>query len=291
VVKFMIPEGPAADDGRPTRPANPATIDKLAIVRAYLQAFAIACSNNQPFFFIDGFAGPGIDRVKTSGELLWGSPLIAAQSRPSFAKILAVDLDPAVVEVLRERVAPFGNVVVERGDANVDLVDLMGKHIPTTRPATCLLDPAKMNLQMDTIRRVATFRTIPGRLTELLVLFPTAMTLWRMMPTDGRPPMAEATIDALFGTEEWRAVWARWEGTVTTNRGELYNPLRELYLEQFRRLGYPFVDTREIRAGGQHGPLRYELVFASTNATGASIGSWCFANTYRTKRNLRLFDP
>lgn len=288
--KYEIPVGPDVDDGMPVRVAgSTATVDKLAILRGYVQGFAQACKRYQPFYFVDGFAGPGLDRIRDSDRLMWGSPLIAAQARPAFEKVLAMELDPKMVAALQSRAARFGNLVVEQGDTNESLVSFMGAHIPRNRPVLCLLDPAKMNLRMETVRAVARFRSHQTNRTELIILFPSHMSVWRMFPTQGADALAEGTLTELFGTDAWRDPWNA-ERQRFISRLQLRERLLDLYLQQLRDLGYKHVETREVRDRGRIGKKLYDLVFATTNDAGRNIMKWCFSNIYEARRAPTLFD-
>jgi hypothetical protein len=61
-------DGTLADDGLLAREAGSWTADKLAILRCYLPAFGLACSGKtKRWNFADGFAGPGVNRMRDSG--------------------------------------------------------------------------------------------------------------------------------------------------------------------------------------------------------------------------------
>ena len=59
--------------------------------------------------FVDLFAGPGRARIRDTGEIIDGSPLIALKhSEAPFTKVILCDLDEENVAALRKRVQPFG---------------------------------------------------------------------------------------------------------------------------------------------------------------------------------------
>ncbi len=103
------------DDGLPVRDAGVWTEDKLAIVRDYLRAFGRACSKKAPtFYFADGFSGPGINRIRDTAELVPGSPLLALESEPQFAKCLLMDLGERNIQTMEARSARYGEGALVR---------------------------------------------------------------------------------------------------------------------------------------------------------------------------------
>jgi three-Cys-motif partner protein len=59
------------------------TKDKLKILTSYLPAYLTATTSTLERFYIDGFAGPGLNRLASTGELVDGSPLIALDALAS----------------------------------------------------------------------------------------------------------------------------------------------------------------------------------------------------------------
>ncbi len=67
-----VPAVPS-DDGLLLRDSGPWVKDKLAIVSCYLDGFARASSKRaQQWYFVDGFAGPGVNKISETNELVWG---------------------------------------------------------------------------------------------------------------------------------------------------------------------------------------------------------------------------
>jgi hypothetical protein len=145
------------DDDLEVRPAGLWTADKLAIVRYYLPGFANACAKAKTFHFVDGFAGPGVNLI--AEERVAGSPLIALETPPAFAKCLLMDANERVVNTLQARTASYGDrAVVERGDCNADLLPLMQRHLGGWDPALVLLDPEGCELSWEAVQGIASFR-------------------------------------------------------------------------------------------------------------------------------------
>lgn len=275
------------DDGLLAREAGSWTTDKLAILRCYLPAFGRACRKAGRWNFADGFAGPGLNRMRDTGELVQGSPLIALNAEPAFNKCLFVDWGEQESEALRQRVQPYGGrAVVERADVNRDLVRLMQERLDPRQPCLVLLDPEGPNLEWSTVEAVSNFRV--GRYkTEVLILFPTHMGFVRMLPTESNEPIAGEKLDTMFGTHEWYEIWQRKKG-FSINKQQAIDKYVELYEEQLERLGYQWTMNRLIRSRGKLGKKQYHLVFATDNEAGFEIMNHCFSTVYEAKQQSLL---
>lgn len=76
------------DDGLPVRSSGSWALAKLDYLARYMDAFVNAVSDKpwRAMHYLDLFAGPGKCRVRQSGEVHLGSPLIALKARPAFAR-------------------------------------------------------------------------------------------------------------------------------------------------------------------------------------------------------------
>lgn len=106
--------------------------------------------------YIDLFAGPGRARVRETGDVVPGSPLIALEhDRVPFTKAFLCEMDPQNVTALQARTAPWGDrAVVLAGDCHQS-VDRIVKELPSGLHLV-LIDPFKMEqLVFDTIVKLA----------------------------------------------------------------------------------------------------------------------------------------
>lgn len=282
------PQAPS-DDGLLMRDSGPWAKDKLAIVACYLNAFARACSRKaQQWYFVDGFAGPGINKITQTNELVWGSPLLGLKTIPPFHQCVFMDYGRAEAEALRARTAFAGSrATVALGDVNSDLVPLMGDILDRRAPCLCLLDPEGTELKWTTIEGLAGFRRGP-RKAELLILLPTNTGFIRMLPLEAElPDWAARQMTSMYGDERWRDIWLeRRAGKIES--GKATTEYVRLYAQRLRELGYSFVLDREIRSGGRHGQLLYFLIFATDHDAGERIMDHCFDTAYGEKE-LTLF--
>lgn len=285
------------DDGLPVRESGQWAKDKLAIIECYLDAFATACSKKaRSWHLVDGFAGPGINKIRETGELVWGSPMLGVRTAPAFNRCLFMDAGREESETLSERTADFRDrVVVRQGDVNGDLPSAMYELLDRRAPILCLLDPEGAELGWETVEALSRFRVGKYK-TEMLILFPTHTGFIRMLPVEGEPePWAAAKLDYIYGTNRWRRIWrARQRNEISTDQATtLYVGL---YRDRLAELGYPseLVLDREVRRGGRRGQLFYFLIFATTHDRGREIMDHCMDTGYqqpslfRTERPKRL---
>jgi three-Cys-motif partner protein len=50
------------------------------------------------WLYIDAYAGPGLHLLKTTGDMVEGSPLIAVNTNPPFSEYHFIDADPRRAE-------------------------------------------------------------------------------------------------------------------------------------------------------------------------------------------------
>jgi three-Cys-motif partner protein len=265
------------DDGLLIRSAKPWVRDKLGILERYLDQYSWICSRRTPaWYYVDAFAGPGINQIETIGVLMWGSPLLALRVQPPISRCLLIDSNRRAVSALTKRVEPFGDrAIVERGDCNVDLLRLMEAQVNRRGPCLCLLDPEGMEVDWVTIEALANFRR--GRFrTELLILFDDD-GVGRVMPTWTIDPANESRIRRFWRNDRWRAVLERRQKMELTWSQVRFAYL-EIYVQDLHALGYEHVLTRQIRSRGREGAIQYHLVFATDNKAGLDRMDWCFKN-------------
>src|SRR5258706_6274621 len=125
---FDLP--PPVDDGLLTPEVGSWSIDKHHFLRRYVDAFTTAMREKRwsGLHYIDLFASAGIERIKDSGALEWGSPLIAAQAPHRFARLHLCELKKNRFEALQARVGRFqheGEPQLIMGDANAVAAQVM----------------------------------------------------------------------------------------------------------------------------------------------------------------------
>jgi len=281
----ILAELKVEDDGLPARPIGIWSLEKLATLLLYFQAFTRACGKAGGGYYVDGMAGPGICRLRGAPSPYYacGSPLIALRTQPQFQRCSFLEIDQRKVDALRARVASYGQrAAVYQGDANSELGRLVHDQVPALAPCFCFLDPQGIELSFETISAVA--RT-PGRRRkpELLVLFPLRMALLRLL-TVSRPVPArtEERLHAAFGGQEWLEIYdARRNGQITAETAQ--KGYLTVYCDKVRALGYASVEAKGIvapRALGLRRQEMYHLIFATDHPRGADIMRDVFQRPY-----------
>ena len=106
---------------------------------------------------------------------------------------------------------------------------------------------------------------------ELLVLFPTG-PLKRRLPQAGKPAAPEAlcqTVDRLFGSASWRAIYQDQRSGITTGEPSWSSLNANQYRLQLSTLGY--ADTFAIEVRNTRGVVVYHMVFATSSEAGRRI--------------------
>ena len=258
------------DDGLPMRPAGPWAADKLDYLARYINVFETSMRNKWKVrYYIDLLSGPGKNRVRESGQVLLGSPLIALTTQHPFTHYIFVDNSPENTAALQQRcsVSPYvDRVTILTGDCNT-LVDQIVAQIQPVRKESlnlAFLDPEGMELQWSTVEKLARLPRM-----DLIINYPQGglnRCIKRVFETN--PP---TEVDHFFGGVEWREIYAKYQ------RGQLPEGLHfhllDLYKSNLEKLGYQVrrdVDTGDsplIRNAQRQAPL-YRLLFASKHPLG-----------------------
>jgi three-Cys-motif partner protein len=205
--------------------------------------------------FIDLFAGPGVVRVRETGEIRDGSPMVAFRHREApFTRLVFCDLDPENVGALRARTAPAGSrVSLVEGDCN-EQIDHIATLVPEHGLNIALVDPfALQALKFSTLKRLAAFKRM-----DLVIHFPTGDIKRNL----GQNEKTKRWLDEALGTDEWAT-----KGPSTTDVALLIDVLKR----QLGALGYQSQNVRsEPIKNSQNVPLYY-LVYASKNDRGDRI--------------------
>lgn len=260
---------------------------KLDIVRDYAQAYSqiLAKQPALKHVYVDAFAGAGIHQLKTTGELVPGSPLNALAVDPPFRELHLIDLDGAKVANLHQLVGERKDVFIYEGDSNQILQERVFPRIrfEDYRRGLCLLDPYGLTLDWGVISTAARMKTI-----EIFLNFPimdmNRNTLWSN--PSGVAPEDLTRMNAFWGDESWRDDLYAQQGNLFGQPDLVKSGGNREIVTSFRRR------LREV-AGFQEVPepipmrnsknaIVYYLFFASQNAIGARIARHLFQK-YRNK--------
>jgi three-Cys-motif partner protein len=255
---FELP--PPLEDGLFTPEVGSWSIHKHHFLRRYVDAFTTSMRRKRwsGLHYIDLFASAGLERIKDSGALEWGSPLIAAQAPHPFARLHLCELDKNRFEALQARIGRFQHRAEPQlimGDANV-VVSQVTASLPPRSLSLAFLDPHGLHLNFDTLRVLSRHKV------DLIIFFPDhldALRNWEAV-YHGNP---NSNLDRVLGTATWRE---RLNATAKSNWAQA---LSDLYVDQIRSLGYTHFEAERISL--PTGRFLYKLVFCSTSDVGAKI--------------------
>jgi three-Cys-motif partner protein len=231
--------------------------DKHVFLTKYLNAFTTSMKGKWGSLnYIDLFAGEGIKRLRDSGCLEWGSPLIAANAKHPFDGIHVCEKNKRKYEALQKRLGPIRpDAQILYGDAN-RMVDKIIEKIPQNSLSLAFLDPYGLHLDYSTLEKLA------QRRADLIIFFPDhldALRNWEKYYL--RNP--SSNLDRCLGKgADWRSI------INSTSRDHLAEKLRELYINQIAALGYKYFEYERVCKGSH--PL-YVLIFCARHPFAAEL--------------------
>lgn len=249
---------------------------KLDIVKDYATAYSIILAK-QPrirHVYIDAFAGAGVHQLKSTGELVPGSPLNALAVEPPFTELHLVDLDGAKIDNLRQLTAGRNDVFIHQGDSNEVLIREVFPRVryDQFKRGLCLLDPYGLTLNWEVIARAAATRAI-----EIFLNFP-IMDMNRNALWSNPAGVAEddrRRMTAFWGDESWKDVVYRAQPTLFGDEDLIKAGGNADVVKAFRerlRTVAGFEEVPEpIPMRNSKNATVYYLFFASHNKTGAKI--------------------
>ena len=269
---------PVQDDGLVTNPIGPWAEDKYRYVGMYAEMFATGMKNKWPRrLYLDLFSGPGYSRVRDTGRVVLGSPMIALSLPDPFDEYLFSDESPEALDALRTRVARLDQqlpVTYIPGDANVAVARIVKVVSATPSKGTlsfCFLDPYKLNIHFQTVQRIAEGRAVDFLI--LLALYIDANRNIQWYVGDDNP-----TIDLFLGDRTWRPRWK----TAERAGDSIVKFLANEYSARMGQIGYltmTLEDMVKVRTRDKRLPLYY-LAFFSKHAKGLEF--WRAVRKYAT---------
>ncbi len=250
------------DDGRFMREVGPWAKDKYHFLGRYLDAFTTAMRNRYRLHYIDLFCGSGLARIKGTGEVVAGSPLIAANLRFPFHHLHLCDAAPSNIRALKERLAEHDLLnppIVLEADANEAIGELLSGAGEYQSLSVAFVDPFGLHLDFETIRTLA-----QSARADLIILFADSMDALRNLKLYWDDPEQASNLDRWMGTNEWRGAL---EGLGPEERGRT---LRKFYEDRLSsELGYEHFEQVFIENSRRR--EIYSLIFASKHERGAQL--------------------
>jgi len=188
------------NDGLITPVVGHQSTDKHYFLERYIDIFTTSMKGKWSLHFIDLFAGAGIERVKDSGTLRWGSPMLAAHATKPFDKLHLCELDTEKYEALKSRIGRYRpDSQILNGDAN-QLAKQIAAEIPPRSLSLAFLDPYGLQLDFSTIELLAGLRA------DLIIFFPDRLDIlrnWKQYYYDN----PSSNLDRYLGLgSNWRAI-------------------------------------------------------------------------------------
>ena len=189
---------------------------KLAILAYYADIYtAIIKAHFDKAYYIDLFAGPGLDRISDLNNLIvFGSPLIADRvPRKKFDELILFEKKEKYAEALRRLLL---NATVKNKDVNSPEFKAMTKARLEAGSVHFLafVDPEGLEIEWETLQHLF-------NLTGDLIINYQSTGVSRSALKENKTSAEIETLQRFFGTDEWKAC-------------ENEDALFELYLEKIR---------------------------------------------------------
>lgn len=288
----------AQRDDMIARRNGPWAKDKLSFLDEYLPPALQATVRKRQRYYVDLFAGPGIN-VDDDGNEFDGAALRALRSTAQsnedvgFTHAKLVNLAEEENAALKERVenhcadghcmVPLVDVDFFNEDAN-EIVNAIMRQIHVRAYVFVFADIEKPNqLPFDTVRAL---KMHGHESVDFCVLFPHGMALQRMLPY-GRSAL-EPNIEALnryLGTDAWIELWEHRK--TDAQSPALYRGIQELYMKQLEKLEWKYVvETRFVRRAGNAG--LYKILLASKDPAAKKFADWSAGKQLERERGPQL---
>ena len=213
--------------------------------------------------YVDLFAGPGMCRVRNTGEEIDGSPLIALGSPKPFDEFFFVDTSREAAKALESRFTCRNAHVqphIYTGDCNRE-VDKLVRDVPSDHLVLAFVDPTGLHVHFDTIRKLTS-----GRKVDLIISFMDRLDLVRNV---GKYyyENEDSNIDKFLGRGvDWRR---KFDSLSNQDAQHVCHMFLDLYSQQLKSIGYQHFGQPQ-RISGSGSPF-YLLLFASKHHLGADI--------------------
>ena len=250
---------------------------KLEIIKKYASAYTTILSKEawcRGYVYIDAFAGAGLHISKTRGEVIPGSPLNALDINPPFTEYHFIDLDKDKASVFESIAKENPRVCAYQGDCNEILVNKIFPKLnfATYKRALCILDPYKINIEWETIKKAADLKTI-----DMFLNF-SIMDVNRNILVEDLLLAKQEDIDRMntfWGDESWKEL-------LYIRQKNLFGKIQQIKIDTFEKLalgfeerlkkvaGFKYVPEPILMRNTKNGPLYY-LYFASQEGVANRI--------------------
>lgn len=179
-----------------------ATPLKLIFLHYSLSIYALIISKYyKNMFYIDLFAGSGLNKMKNSRDTIIGSPLIALLNhRERFTHFFFCEKDPMLFDALKLRLEALSikNVEIIHDDCNTELDNIISK-IKEIRSshAFFFIDPYAMEFKWNSMKKVL------STYTDVMFTFMTHNLTRARNSALAQPKNSTIALDDFFGDKSW----------------------------------------------------------------------------------------
>lgn len=160
---YFDPVIAASNDGFAIPEIEQWNVEKYRLIGKYIETFTQSMrARSEDMIYVDLTAGSGINRVKETGDIILGSPLIALSNPISFSKYIFCERETELVQALKIRINKQfrrKNVVIFGRDVNI-MTDKFSFYIPKNDgkykvSGICLIDAFSLDIHFDAIKALA----------------------------------------------------------------------------------------------------------------------------------------
>jgi three-Cys-motif partner protein len=245
-------------DGLPVGLYGVHSYKKPMLLRYYLRPFTSILAKHFPrFCYIDGFAGPGVVRIRVGNKRyeLPGSPMTAINSKPGFTDYFFCDSRKKCTHALELRcdrlaIANRNVMVLPHQDFNLCVPGLLSQ-IPRNCHVFAFLDPDGLELRWDTVQALGT-----RKYREILVNVSNGV--FRCAQTAKHDAKHWNRMNSYMGTKD---EWWRYKS----------EEILDTYKTNLKALGTGFDHVLDLPVKNRTGAIIYHLLFATDNDTAFKI--------------------
>jgi three-Cys-motif partner protein len=217
---------------------GPWAILKLSVLAYYVSVYTTIIKKNFPrTYYLDVFAGPGIDRISETQDVIFGSPLIAdriPKDNKRFDKLVLIERNRDFAKALRQ-LLPAAAII--QADVNTNGLTEALAQIPSNDPFLAFIDPEGFEIAWTTLQPLL------SRWSDIIVIFQLSQVP-RMAGAASKTPGYSQTLTRFFGTPDWQSC-------------RVENDYLALYVAQIQKYKDVVIP---IKVKGAHGFYYYVIV-------------------------------
>jgi three-Cys-motif partner protein len=265
-----------ASDGLPARATGQWVQEKKYYFCRYLDIMSRGVGKKWAgnLSYVDLFAGPGRSVVRSTGEEVEGSPLLALDRE--FSRYVFVDI-PEVLSILKKRLKDHpkaSQISFVEGDCNT-VIETVRDALPPNHLTLAFIDPTGLQIQFRSLRQL-----VQNRKMDLLMTIQLGMGVTMNLPHYLRTEGTRLT--GFLGNAGWRED-VEHGGTAS----QFASRYLGRYLKELRLVGYSTVREREIDIRNDQNLLLYLMVLASRHPLGSKF--WRKATEIEWSGQRRLY--